>query len=571
MYSLGKKNRRKNFYRISNFIVLVLISSFLLSCSPSIEQDNEVLITPSHTLAAPTSTPVSIPKLMIGKEVPKDIAEYVISALEGQVQLTEDEETASLFIRAGTQNPVANWIYALAVPFPTVMDGISEQKLRAIWTGKVYDDLSGTLLKMDEETLRVFTAIWGKPAENSILIDNEISDTEYEVDFDQQALYLIPFGDIKPQWKILKINEQSPIQKEFDPFSYPLTVSFNIQSFSGEEDDANFPIQSSSIFTNRDSSKLTDIMLTGVTALVRGTALVMEQKGVLYPGEDIRSQTRAVDFMHVNNEVPFTIDCPYPELNSKIGLVFCSDTRYYDLLEDIGTDIIEVSGDHFSDYGVEGAFYTLNLYDQKKTPYYGGGRNAEDARQPLLLEHNGNKIAMLGCNGKNNKYYAPADENTPGAILCDFDWLESDIAQLKSEGYVVIVTFQHVEYYSYEAQPILVEDFGHAAAAGADIVSGSQSHQAHGFAFQNGAFIHYGLGNLFFDQYKYCAGSVCDYGFMDRHIIYEGRHINTEIIPIRFIDMARPRLMTLEEKEVFLDIIFNASNWAIEDYSLEKK
>jgi poly-gamma-glutamate synthesis protein (capsule biosynthesis protein) len=48
---------------------------------------------------------------------------------------------------------------------------------------------------------------------------------------------------------------------------------------------------------------------------------------------------------------------------------------------------------------------------------------------------------------------------------------------------------------------------------------------------------------------------------MDRHIIYDGRHISTELIPIRFIDMARPRPMTADERAWFLDWIFEASGW----------
>jgi poly-gamma-glutamate capsule biosynthesis protein CapA/YwtB (metallophosphatase superfamily) len=40
------------------------------------------------------------------------------------------------------------------------------------------------------------------------------------------------------------------------------------------------------------------------------------------------------------------------------------------------------------------------------------------------------------------------------------------------------------------------------------IVSGSQAHQPHGFEFYNGSLIHYGLGNLFFDQYNEVSRSV---------------------------------------------------------------
>jgi Xaa-Pro aminopeptidase len=46
-------------------------------------------------------------------------------------------------------------------------------------------------------------------------------------------------------------------------------------------------------------------------------------------------------------------------------------------------------------------------------------------------------------------------------------------------------------------------DFVNLAAAGAVFVQGSQAHQAQGFEFYGDSLIHYGLGNLFFDQYGY--------------------------------------------------------------------
>ena len=125
----------------------------------------------------------------------------------------------------------------------------------------------------------------------------------------------------------------------------------------------------------------------------------------------------------------------------------------------------------------------------------------------------------------------------------------------------MIFTFQHQEIYTYTASDRLVDDFSLPAQMGATIVSGSQAHQPHGFAFESGAFIHYGLGNLFFDQYHYCADYACDHAFIDRHVFYAGRHISTELIPIKFVDLARPRLMTPEEAARFLEIIFSASGW----------
>ena len=79
--------------------------------------------------------------------------------------------------------------------------------------------------------------------------------------------------------------------------------------------------------------------------------------------------------------------------------------------------------------------------------------------------------------------------------------MAAEVKQLRADGYLPIVTFQHNEYYVWEAQPQLVEDFHRMEAAGAVIVSGSQAHQPHAIEITDNAVLHYGLGNLFFDQY----------------------------------------------------------------------
>jgi DNA polymerase III sliding clamp (beta) subunit (PCNA family) len=55
--------------------------------------------------------------------------------------------------------------------------------------------------------------------------------------------------------------------------------------------------------------------------------------------------------------------------------------------------------------------------------------------------------------------------------------------------------------------------------------------------------------------------NACNEGFIDRHVFYDNHHISTELITIRFIDMARPRLMTPEERTNFLNVIFQVSGW----------
>ena len=144
---------------------------------------------------------------------------------------------------------------------------------------------------------------------------------------------------------------------------------------------------------------------------------------------------------------------------------------------------------------------TIAMYDERGWQYYGGGKNIEDAKSPALFEINGNKIAFLGCNAK-PPGYATAKLDYPGALHCDMEEMADELADVIKKGYQPIFTFQHLEYYAYTINPNLVSDFHKAAEAGAVVVSGSQAHQPHAFEFYKGALLHYGLGNLFFDQFR---------------------------------------------------------------------
>ncbi len=308
---------------------------------------------------------------------------------------------------------------------------------------------------------------------------------------------------------------------------------------------------------NRDPEKLTTLAMTGVTALVRATAWTMEVRGISYPARDIGEWLREADITHISNEVPFAVNCPPPDPGQET-LVFCSDPRYIELMEDVGTDVVELTGDHFQDWGIEAMYFTLDMYRERDWPYYGGGENFEDGRQSISLTHNGNQLAFIGCNGK-GRPFAGATAGSPGAVICDWDFMHNEISRLRAEGYLPVVTFQHFEYYTYQALPNQVADFGGMAEAGAIIVSGSQAHHPQAMAFDGDAFIHYGLGNLFFDQLDVGPGTKL--AFIDRHVIYDGQFLSTELLTIIFEDYARARPMVAGEREQLLRNTFAASGW----------
>jgi poly-gamma-glutamate synthesis protein (capsule biosynthesis protein) len=518
-------------------------------------QPSSTPLSPSTATSFPSPTAIPPINLWIDPSLPQPFQKVSFPAGFAQVL---DPDQADLRLEISNSNPISRWIFTLVAPFPTIPGEISSSELRQAWQGTVTPTFQGAPLLLSADTLKILTALWGTPAQNAVKVLSPDEIVSFAWD-NRPTWAIVPFEDLEPRWKVLEIDGLSPLHKNFLPDNYTLSVPISLLV----KDSTESPVEKlSNLFpaSNRDSSKLTTLMLTGVTAMVRGTALTMEQRGITYPAQDIGSWLREADILHISNEIPFFDQCPYPELYPA-ELRFCSSPGYIGLLEEIGTDIVELSGDHFGDYGSQAMEQTLKMYKDRSWPYYGGGANLAEGRQPLLIEHNGNHLAFLGCNAKGISFYAPAADNKPGAAACDFEYLQQEVARLKDQGYLVIVTFQDEEYYRYEAQPKLVTNFHLAAEAGADIVSGSQAHQPHAMEFLKNTFIHYGLGNLFFDQYRFFPGSELDHAFIDRHVFYDGRYISTELLPIHFIDLARSRPMTNSEKVDFLKTIFQASGW----------
>src|SRR5688500_1566715 len=541
------------------FFVVFLIFVFLsTSCStqatpaPQVIQEARPTSTPNSSVEIITSTP-SPAGVQIGDSVPLGLREQITSVdLPASSSVHLDISSS---VQSDSAQTKIQWIFTLVAPFPTVKDGVTFDELHLAWTeGTAPAPFSGIPLLMDQATLAAFTALWDAPAAEAVQVIP--SDQLLDIAWTEISSWaLIPFELLEPRWKVLTVDGQSPIRKGFDISSYPLAVSFTLQT-SDNLQPPSLPI------SNYDPSKLTTVILTGVTALVRATAYTMELKGATYPGEKIRDLMREADIAHVSNEIPFFTGCTFPKPDAG-ALVFCSDPKYMELLTDIGTDVVELTGNHFADRGAAGMLETIAIYNAHQLPYFGGGVDLQDSLKPALFEINGNKIAFIGCNKPDVGRFPTATDFQPGAAPCDFSYLTQEINRLKAEGYVVISTFQWNERYDAMTSPTQRDDFRLMADSGASIVSGSQAHYAQAMEFRNGSFIHYGLGNLFFDQ-------MGDQGWMprgirreffDRYVIYDGRFISTELITALLEDYSRPRLMTEQERTGFLQEYFHYSGW----------
>jgi poly-gamma-glutamate synthesis protein (capsule biosynthesis protein) len=475
--------------------------------------------------------------------------EALQSVGDRSVVLVDTADEADVRAEPVSDSPLAFWVYAVAAPFPTVTDSVALSELQLVWGG--VEGIWTRVIVQPEDA----AAIRSRLGASAYTVWEEVSDQVVDRTWEQPAaLAIVPFEKLDPRLKVLAVDGQSPLWKAFDPTAYPLTIGFGLTGDPTAVEAVRGAVTWPA--TNRDPSKLTILMMTGVTALTRATAWKMDTKGVEYPAQLIGDWLRDADILHVSNEVAFSESCPKAD-PAQASLRFCSQPQQIGLLDSIGVDVVELTGNHVMDWGADALLYTLEQYRLRGWQDFGGGANLEDSLQPALFEHNGNRVALLGCNPAGpSTDWATADQ--PGATPCNFDRLRADSARLQQEGYVVVFTYQWAESYRSSPMQAQMDGFRAAADAGATIVSGSQAHQPQSFEFWNGAFIHYGLGNLFFDQ---MASASVRQEFLDRHVIYDGRYISTELLTAFLEDYSQPRPMTTEERAEFLAAMFAASGW----------
>jgi hypothetical protein len=473
------------------------------------------------------------------------------------ISLVDDEQDADIRLQLGRLDSEdvgmssVLWVYALVAPFYTLTDGISSEDLTALWQGRILNDFSFSRILVTPKSYAVMQALFGTPDDAVVEVVTQEELTSYAVT-DQPFLSLLPFEELDAKWKVLRIDDQAPIDDYFSPETYPLSTAIGVEGIR-EELGASLPA------SNYDRDQRTVLIMTGVTALTRATAYRMEIHGNPYPGRDIHSWLSAADLVHISNEVSFAQNCPDPD-PFQLDLIFCSSPERIELLEHISTDIIELSGNHLMDYGIPAMNLTLEMYEQRDWAFFAGGWNLADARSPALITHNGNRLAFLGCNPVGPPI-AWATESKPGAAPCgDYQWMIDEIQALRAEGYLPIVTLQYFEDYTAYPSPKMQADFRQLADAGAVMVSGSQAHTPKNMVFTDSAFIHYGLGNLFFDQMEVYYNDRLMPGtreaFIDRLIFYESQLISIELLTTMLEDYARPRPMTPIEREALLSRIF---------------
>jgi len=449
---------------------------------------------------------------------------------------------------------LAEVVLVPVVPFSSLQEDIEAEQLRRLWLGEPGPrDMLAHLL-VAPETAAALDILLGPHSTQAAVTIVPAAELATGLWAEPGALAIVPFDRLEPQLRALSVDGLSVLEPELDLRDYPLVASVWVKGSRDLTQALTAEIDERELAINRHPDHMTVLMMTGVTALTRGVAWQIEQHGdYAWPAWPLAELLSSADLTHISNEVSFKTGC-VAQLETS---TFCARPEYLETLRLVGADLIELTGNHNIDFGRQPALQSLDLYAEVGMHTFGGGRNLEEACCPLVITHNGNRLAFLGYN-QFGPEYAWATAERPGAARFSREGLQADLAQVRPKADVVFVNIQHTETYTPFPLPDQVTHFRWAVDAGADVVTGSQAHQPQAIEFYDGRPIFYGLGNLFFDQ---TWSDPTRQGLIVRHVIHDGQLIASQPIPVAISAQFQTYPARGEEKEAILQMVFDASGW----------
>ncbi|MEE8122419.1 MAG: hypothetical protein V3T55_12885, partial [Anaerolineales bacterium] len=193
---------------------------------PSTTGDASLTVVPPTPFQSLDRTPTaSVVNLWLSLGLPDTLRMRVADLVDqgaGGFKLTGEPSAAQVRVEQGGEIQIADWVYALVAPFPTVEDGMSFESLRALWSGEAQE---GRSIFLTEDVFEVMSAVLGIPSRAWVHVTaaEDLLDLTWE---ERPAYAIVPYEDLEPRWKVLELEKQSPIRKNFDREVYPLIASF---------------------------------------------------------------------------------------------------------------------------------------------------------------------------------------------------------------------------------------------------------------------------------------------------------------------------------------------------------
>ena len=164
---------------------------------------------------------------------------------------------------------------------------------------------------------------------------------------------------------------------------------------------------------------------------------------------------------------------------------------------------VSVANNHTGDFGPDAFSQQLTMFADAGLFWFGGGRNRQEARRPLILERNGLRIALLGYNGFPPRSFA-AGKDSPGVAWLNEDEMLADIrapAEKRPCRRDRSRSCTGARRWRPKPSDWQREMAHHLIDAGCTAVVGAHPHVTQPIEIYHGRPIVYSLGNFVFDYY----------------------------------------------------------------------
>ena len=161
---------------------------------------------------------------------------------------------------------------------------------------------------------------------------------------------------------------------------------------------------------------------------------------------------------------------------------------------------VSLANNHSGDFGPAGLVEQMRILDEAGIRSFGAGRTLTEARQPLVLERNGFKVAVLGFNGFRALTTAATADSAGSAPLEEEHVLE-DIRAARTRADAVVPFVHWGPENTPQPRPAQVRLARKMVDAGAAAVIGAHPHVTQTVETIRGVPIVYSLGNFVFDYF----------------------------------------------------------------------
>jgi poly-gamma-glutamate capsule biosynthesis protein CapA/YwtB (metallophosphatase superfamily) len=223
---------------------------------------------------------------------------------------------------------------------------------------------------------------------------------------------------------------------------------------------------------------------------------LLERHGDDYPFRKVAPAWRGADLRLGNLESPLTA---LPRCNpSKLTLRAAPAAG--ESLRRAGFDCLALANNHAMDFGPAGLEETQARLASAGIRAVGAGRNSSDAQAPVLLQRNGQKIALLSFCAVEQHSPLYAGPHVPGVACFDLQEATARIRHLRREADWLIVQLHWGHELAELPSPQQRSQARALVEAGADLILGHHPHVWQPLECIAGVPVLYSLGNFVFSD-----------------------------------------------------------------------